>query len=417
MGKAEISVRVDPVRYIIPSRWCDQIKKEREEITHTYIEQYLYSGELDYQDTRKLIEECNMLRDDTKAYYLCLQKILEKELVNERYGWRNREVLKYAISNLPSCLSDKYIRTYFISGLKGERESFYPGENLTYLCLWKVKQCGQEYCKRGLDNLLNTHILWISSAERIGIQEQDVNSEADTKLQRVYDFWDIQSVDSFKDLFIRIFIVFMLSDNSDTAENALRGIYGLLQIYPELVMKIEQYWCRIHHRAKEWVLMIYELLIENKVTDKELMESLITSHINDSDFNAAFYSRMILYRLFGKNGFEMEKVEQKYFKDIPEYGVKKLLSVKSTEQYLTGTKYVMESLKRINEFVGDDCSDIEGKVAEYMNQIRNTENQLLDVGGRKQCGVALYDINVAFLRVLYKEWYQGRWDGAELPLC
>ena len=83
MGKAEISVRVDPVRYIIPSRWCDQIKKEREEITHTYIEQYLYSGELDYQDTRKLIEECNMLRDDTKAYYLCLQKILEKELVND----------------------------------------------------------------------------------------------------------------------------------------------------------------------------------------------------------------------------------------------------------------------------------------------------------------------------------------------
>lgn len=172
----------------------------------------------------------------------------------------------------------------------------------------------------------------------------------------------------------------------------------------------------IHHRAKEWVLMIYELLIENEVADKELMESLITSHINDSDFNAAFYSRMILYRLFGKNGFEMAKVEQKYFKDIPEYGVKKLLSVKSTEQYLTGTKYVMESLERINEFVWDDCSDIEGKVAEYMSQIRNTENQLLDVGGRKQCGVALYDINVAFLRVLYKEWYQGRWDGAELPL-
>ena len=79
-----------------------------------------------------------MLRDDTKAYYLCLQKILEKELVNERYGWRNREVLKYAISNLPSCLSDKYIRTYFISGLKGERESFYPGENLTYPELFMI---------------------------------------------------------------------------------------------------------------------------------------------------------------------------------------------------------------------------------------------------------------------------------------
>ena len=76
----------------------------------------------------------------------------------------------------------------------------------------------------------------------------------------------------------------------------------------------------------------------------------------------------------------------------------------------------MESLERITEEVWDDCSDIEGKVATYMNEIRDTEHMLLDVGGRKQCGVALYDINVAFLRVLYKEWYQGRWDGVEIPL-
>ena len=76
----------------------------------------------------------------------------------------------------------------------------------------------------------------------------------------------------------------------------------------------------------------------------------------------------------------------------------------------------MESLKRMTEEMWDDCSDIESKVAAYMKQISDTDNMLLDVGGRKQCGVALYDINVAFLRVLYKEWYQGRWDGAEIPL-
>jgi hypothetical protein len=227
---------------------------------------------------------------------------------------------------------------------------------------------------------------------------------------------DIESIDSFKDLFIRILIVFMLSDNSDTAENALRGIYHLLQIYPELVMKVEEFWNQLHHRAKEWVLMIYELLTETEVMDKVLLESLVTKHINDLDFNVAFYSRILLQRLCGKNGFEMQKVEQKYFADIPEYSTKKLLSVKSTEQHLTGMRYVMESLKRINEFVWDDCSDIESKVAAYMNQITDTEHMLLDVGGRKQCGVALYDINVAFLRVMYKEWYQGRWDEAEIPL-
>ena len=177
-----------------------------------------------------------------------------------------------------------------------------------------------------------------------------------------------------------------------------------------------QYWDEFHYRAKEWMLMVYELLTETKVMDKVLLESLVTKHINDSDFNAAFYSRILLQRLCGKNSFDMLKEKQKYFADIPEYSTKKLLSVKSTEQYLTGTRYVMESLKRITEEMWDDCSDIESKVAAYMNQISDTDHMLLDVGGRKQCGVALYDINVAFLRVLYKEWYQGRWDGAEIPL-
>ena len=417
MGKAEISAHVDPSRYIIPSRWCDKEEPEKgAEIPYNYIEQYLQMGKLDYHDSQKFFEECELMRDDKEAYYSCLEKILEKEIVNERYGWRNREILKYAINNLPNSISDKYIRSYFIVGLEGGRESFYPGENLTYLCLWKVKQCGQEYCKQGLDNLLNTHNLWISSAERIGIQEENINEDADTNLQRVYSFLDIESIDSFKVLFIRVLIVFMLSDNSDTVENALRGIYHLLQIYPELVTKVEEYWNELHYIAKEWVLMIYELLTETTVMDKVLLESLVTKHINDSDFNVALYSRIILQRLCGKNGFGLPKEKQEYFTDIPKYSTKKLLSVKSTEQYLTGTRYVMKSLKRITEEVGDDCSDIESKVAAYMDQIRDTEHMLLDVGGRKQCGIALYDINVAFFRVLYKEWYQGRWDGAEIPL-
>lgn len=417
MGKAEISVRVDPSRYVIPSRWCDNAELKKDgEISSNYIEQYLQTGELDYHDRQKFFEECESMRDDRDAYYSCLEKILEKELVNERYGWRDKEILKYAVNNLPNSISDKHIGSYFITGLEGGRESFYPGENLTYLCLWKVKQCGQQYCKEGLDNLLNTHNLWISSAERIGIQEESVNENIDTKLQRVYNFLDIESIDSFKDLFIRILIVFMLSDNSDTAENAVRGIYHLLQIYPELVMKVEEFWNQLHYRAKEWVLMIYELLTETGVMDKVLLESLVTKHINDLDFNVAFYSRILIQRLCGENGFEIPKEEQKYYADIPEYSTKKLLCVKSTEQHLTGMRYVMESLKRINEFVWDDCRDIESKVAAYMNQITDTEHMLLDVGGRKQCDVALYDINVAFLRVIYKEWYQGRWDEAEIPL-
>ena len=417
MGKAEISARVDPSRYIIPSRWCDKSEPEKsEEIPHNYIERYLQFGELEYHDRQKFFEECESMRGDKEIYCSCLEKILDKELANERYGWRNRDILKYTINNLPNSIADKHIRSYFVTGLEEERESFYPGENLTYLCLWKVKQCGKEYCKQGLDTLLNTHELWISSAERIDIQEENTDEEVDVNLQRVYSLLDIESIDSFEDLFIRILIAFMLSDNSDTAENALRGIYHLLQIYPELVTKVEEYWDELHYRAKEWILMIYELLSETGAMDIVQLESLSTKHINDFDFNVAFYSRLLLQRLCGKNGFELPKEKQKYFADIPEYSTKKLLSIKSSEQHLTGTTYVTEALKHIEEEMWDDCSDIECKVAAYMNKITDTQNMLLNVGGTKQCCVALYDINVAFLRVLYEEWYKGRWAGEEISL-
>lgn len=89
MGKAEISARVDPSRYIIPSRWCDKAEvKICGNVQHNYIEQYLQAGDLDYHDRQALFEECENMRDDREAYYSCLEKILEKELVNERYGWR-----------------------------------------------------------------------------------------------------------------------------------------------------------------------------------------------------------------------------------------------------------------------------------------------------------------------------------------
>lgn len=417
MGKAEISVRVDSSHYIVPERWCDAEEIEiKAEGTNSYIEQYLQMGQLEYHDKGNFFNELETMREDSNVYYSYLEKILEIELFSERYGWRNKDILEYAINNLPNTIADKHISSYFISGLEGEREGFYSGENLNYLCLWKVKQCGHEYCRNSLNNLLNTHYLWISSAERIDIQEENVNEDVDTNLLRVYSLLDIESVDSLKDLFVRFLIVFMLSDNSDTAENALRGIYSLLKIYPELVAKVEEYWDDLHYRAKEWVLMIYELLAEAKIIDKGALESIVVKHINDSDFNTAFYSRIILQSFCGKNAFDMPKVEHSYFTEIPEYSTKKLLSVKSTEQYLIGMRYVMESLKRIEEETGDDCSDIESKVAAYMNQIKDTEQMTLDVGGRKQCSVALYDINVAFFRVLYKEWYEGRWDGLEIPL-
>ena len=47
--------------------------------------------------------------------------------------------------------------------------------------------------------------------------------------------------------------------------------------------------------------------------------------------------------------------------DIPEYSTKKLLSVKSKEQCLNNTRYVMKMIARIEEETEEDCYDIEKK--------------------------------------------------------
>ena len=67
MGKAEINVRVDSQRYIIPDRWCDNAEKEKQEkISTNYIEQYLQADELDYRDRQKIIKECELVRKEQK---------------------------------------------------------------------------------------------------------------------------------------------------------------------------------------------------------------------------------------------------------------------------------------------------------------------------------------------------------------
>ncbi len=43
---------------------------------------------------------------------ILLRKNLEKELLMKDMDRRNREILKYVISNLPNAIADEYIRSY-----------------------------------------------------------------------------------------------------------------------------------------------------------------------------------------------------------------------------------------------------------------------------------------------------------------
>lgn len=418
MGKAEISVHPDPVRYIIPSRWCDEREnKPVFESQCSYIEKYLKISKLDYSDRQMLIQECECLHGNEELYYCYLEKILENELRTEIYEWRGKDLLQYAIKNLPNTRADKYIKQYFLQRLEDDERPLFLEVNLNLLCLWKINQCGKEYCKQSLENLLDTHNLWVSSAGKINIKKDNVDESKDINLQLIYRLMDLENSHMYKELFIRILMVFMLSDNADTAENALRGIYNLLRLSPELVEWVEKLWDTLHYRAKEWILMIYELLATTSVEHKILLEDLIVGHTHDVDFNVVLYSRVILQTLYDKKGNELEKEKQEYFEDIPEYGIKKgIFTIKNSGPTLARTQYVTESLRRIEQELLDDCIDIERKVATYVERMKDLRNLLFAVGGEKQWSVALENINVAFLRVLYKEWYYGRWEDKEITL-
>lgn len=148
---------------------------------------------------------------------------------------------------------------------------------------------------------------------------------------------------------------------------------------------------------------------------REIGNSLTDYYLYKEDKSQAYYFDIVRLMSMAKREAEIVDVfSGKFVIEAYVNGVE-LFELTSISNNIM-KRLFLQSLKRITEEMWDDCSDIESKVAAYMNQISDTDHMLLDVGGRKQCGVALYDINVAFLRVLYKEWYQGRWDGAEIPL-
>ena len=61
----------------------------------------------------------------------------------------------------------------------------------------------------------------------------------------------------------------ILSNDADRAETALRALYHILKLQPELLNVVDGYWKQLHFRAKEWYLMILELLIDDGIAKND----------------------------------------------------------------------------------------------------------------------------------------------------
>jgi len=88
------------------------------------------------------------------------------------------------------------------------------------------------------------------------------------------------------------------------------------------------------------------------------------------------------------------------------------------QPWVTGYDYVLKQIERLNEFLPMDLSDIERRTAEYSASI-DWDSKLLPLHRNRVswCKTVCDKVNVAFFRVLYKDWFEGRWEDFEVELA
>lgn len=106
-----------------------------------------------------------------------------------------------------------------------------------------------------------------------------------------------------------------------------------------------------------------------------------------------------------------------YFSSIPTNGQKLLIKTPRNNPWINGYECVLEQKSLIEKRFYIDLMDVERRTADYSENI--SVQNLLPLFRRKAggCRVVCDTVNLAFFRVLYKDWYYGRWNGVEAELA
>lgn len=308
-----------------------------------------------------------------------------------------------------SATDDNSIRDRLISGLNGEVEYFYPYKELEDACKKRISVSDADYAVYGLRQYLNMQKEWLSLAGHINVSVDEFDRDEDILKSR--EFLDVNTINSLEILFIRMMLLMILGNDADRAETALRALYHILKLQPELLNVVDSYWNQLHFRAREWYLMILELLIDDGVEIDEI-SVVLHSHIDVEDFNAAIYIRLLIFKINDireVNEPVPNLVEQPFFKQIYDDGSKKFIKYHDDARTVSGRQYVMNVIKKLNSMTLDKGDGLEESVAEYISKVRDLDSGLFKVGNNVQLGVSVCKENIAMHDVMYKDFYNGRW--------
>ena len=203
---------------------------------------------------------------------------------------------------------------------------------------------------------------------------------------------------------------------TDAARTALAGVFATLRVEPGYINFIEKMWDSFHYRAKEWILMIYELLWDYREDFHDNMLTILKKHCEDEDFNVSLYSNLLLENYSSDDSFKYIRNSKSYFDEIPNRGHKLFIKKNRPSPWINGYDCVMEQIELLSERLEVDGEHLEKRVADYCDKIPDTV-QLIKLGRKWWgCRVVCENPNRSFLRVLYKDWYNHKFDWEEAEL-
>lgn len=410
IGRAELQCYNDPVRFWIPDRWCEEREETiaSEEQALEVIEQYLLDEkgdikELDIIDSIKYL--ANKETDfEFSDYY---RRVYHKK-ISENNTYTNT-VIQYCIENLPPASSDELIRERLLSGLNGEIEYFYPCSELEKVCRWKIPSCGKEYAIYGLKQYLDMQNNWLNSGGHISVLTKAHEMSEDIK--KCKEFIDIESVDSWENLFVRMLLLEIMSTDTDRVATALRGLYQLIKLSPKLLGIVDSYWEQFHIEVQEWYLMILELLLDDGIAIYDIRQILL-SHKNTKDFIVSLYLRLLLEKINLDTGNEEELPdleEQNFFEVIQDSGNRKMIKYNNESRTVSCTSYVMSIIRNLNYMTQDGGDGLEERILEYIFKAQDLESPLFRIEENPQLEICVFKECVALHDIVYKDYYHGRW--------
>lgn len=277
------------------------------------------------------------------------------------------------------------------------------------LVLWKMKQLSPEYGINGMKQILDMHRSWRTAAGHI----KDVELTNEIIFTKLVD-WN-ESTDLYT-LFLDIALLLIKSEDADAARTALAGVFATLRVEPDYINFIEKMWDSFHYRAKEWILMIYELLWDYREDFHDNMLTILKKHCEDEDFNVSLYSNLLLENYSSDDSFKYIRNSKSYFDEIPNRGHKLFIKKNRPSPWINGYDCVMEQIELLSERLEVDGEHLEKRVADYCDKIPDTV-QLIKLGRKWWgCRVVCENPNRSFLRVLYKDWYNHKFDWEEAEL-